>query len=48
MYSNAGQVRKSFSIKAHAGGTGYFFNLSKYSFIMKLFRRIMEVHGHNY
>ncbi|KAL8551987.1 hypothetical protein ACS0TY_000878 [Phlomoides rotata] len=32
--SNAGQVRKSFSIKAHSGGTSYFFNLSKCSFIM--------------
>ena len=31
MYSNAGQVRKSLSIKHHADGTGYLISLSKYS-----------------
>ena len=30
--SNAGQVRKSLTIKAHADGTGYLISLSKYSF----------------
>lgn len=33
--SNAGQVRKSFSIKAHAGGTGYFFNLNVVNNVLK-------------
>ncbi|KAL8482347.1 hypothetical protein ACS0TY_028497 [Phlomoides rotata] len=33
--SNAGQVRKSFSIKAHSGGTGYFFNLNVVNNVLK-------------
>lgn len=34
--SNAGQVRKSLTIKAHADGTGYLISLSKYSFCLYL------------
>ncbi|KAL8509390.1 hypothetical protein ACS0TY_016559 [Phlomoides rotata] len=33
--SNADQVRKSFSIKAHSGGTGYFFNLNVVNNVLK-------------
>ncbi|KAL8474895.1 hypothetical protein ACS0TY_031347 [Phlomoides rotata] len=33
--SNAGQVRKSFLIKAHSGGTGYFFNLNVVNNVLK-------------
>lgn len=33
-YSNAGQVRKSLSIKPHADGSGYFVSLSKRVYLL--------------